>query len=297
MMPRALVVCCAALGTGVAPALDEVPCAVAAKPWPEGLGNHRAVLRVEQPAEAVCARIPWRRRDRDPERKDLIVLDAATGQRVTNVVRLHDDRFEGVLAFQPQTAPGDYFLSYLPYPPQRGWGSYTLDYFKPQDNADAAWKARSADAFVRSNVPKPGALAGGATPDQAEVAAGVGARVPLAKVLRLEARTEFDSVFPMEVVATPEEVQAMLDWRAGTRAPFLLFPEDRRFPIHMKDELPLRWVKSGPANGFRGEAQRNEFYVFQIGVWAARTNLAGLDVAFSGEIAPWLRCFNTGGTN
>ena len=65
----------------------------------------------------------------------------------------------------------------------------------------------------------------------------------------------------------------------------------------MTDELPLRWVKSGPGKEFRGEAQRNEFYVFQIGVWAARTNLAGLDVEFSGEIARWLNCFNTGGTN
>ena len=65
----------------------------------------------------------------------------------------------------------------------------------------------------------------------------------------------------------------------------------------MTDELPLRWVKSGPGKEFRGEAQRNEFYVFQIGVWAARTNLTGLDVEFKGEIAKWLNCFNTGGTN
>jgi hypothetical protein len=65
----------------------------------------------------------------------------------------------------------------------------------------------------------------------------------------------------------------------------------------MRDELPLRWVKSGPAGVFRGEAQRNEFYVFQIGIWAARTNLLGLDVEFKGLITPWLNCFNTGGTN
>ena len=56
-------------------------------------------------------------------------------------------------------------------------------------------------------------------------------------------------------------------------------------------------MKSGPARSFHGEAQRNEFYVFQIGLWAARTNLLGLDVEFKGHIAPWLNCFNTGGTN
>ena len=78
---------------------------------------------------------------------------------------------------------------------------------------------------------------------------------------------------------------------------YLLFPEDRRFLIRMPDELPLRWVQLGPGKEFRGSARRNEFYVFQIGVWAARTNLAELEVEFKGEIAGWLRCFNTQGTN
>jgi hypothetical protein len=301
-------------------AVEEVPYAIAKEPWADGLGNHRAVLRAEQKADAVFARIPWRRRDRDPERKDLILLDATTGLRVTNVARFSDDRFEGVLAFQPQTVPGDYFVYYLPYPPEKGWGSYTLDYFKPQDKADPAWKATVAQA----SAPAGGEAASLASPTNAGGTPAL-RTLPAARLLRLEARTEFDSFYPMEVVATPEEVQAMLDRSAAFtplqratpsvsgpnlerpgevtlkrpegRAPYLLFPEDRRFPIRMKDELPLRWVKSGPTNVFRGEAQRNEFFVFQIGVWAARTNLAGLDVEFSGEIAKWLRCFNTGGTN
>ncbi len=140
--------------TSAGTALDEVRYAVPDKPWPGGLGNHRAVLRVEQKADAVVERIPWRRRDRDPERKDIIVTDAATGLRVTNVARLSNDRFEGALAFQPQTVPGDYFVYYLPYPPQKGWGSYRLDYLKPNDTADPAWKARSAAVLSRSNVPK-----------------------------------------------------------------------------------------------------------------------------------------------
>jgi hypothetical protein len=284
-------------------AVEEVPYAIAKEPWADGLGNHRAGLHVEQKADAVVARIPWRRRDRDPERKDIIVLDAATGLRVTNVARISDDRFEGVLAFQPQTVPGDYFVYYLPYPPEKGWGSYTLDYFKPQDKADPAWKATVAQA----SAPAGGEAARLASPTNAGGTPAL-RTLPAARLLRLEARTEFDSFYPMEVVATPAEVQAMLVGQASRLSlangepetgvtPFLLFPEDRRFPIRMKDELPLRWVKSGPTNVFRGEAQRNEFYVFQVGVWAARTNLAGLDVEFSGEIAKWLRCFNTGGTN
>ena len=247
--------------------LDEVPYAVAKEPWEEGLGNHRAVVRVEQKADAALVKIPWRRRDRDPERKQIIVVDSATSQRVTNVARVRLDRFEGVLAFQPQTVPGEYFVYYLPFKPQPGYGNYNYDYLPPQDTAAPEWKAR---------LPQ-------------DIAA-----LPQATVVRLEARKDFDSFYPMEVVATHEETQGLLD---RSPAAYLLFPEDRRFPIRMTDELPLRWVKSGPAKEFRGEAQRNEFYVFQIGVWAARTNLAGLEVVFEGEMAGWLRCFNTGGTN
>ncbi|MFZ4683506.1 MAG: glycoside hydrolase domain-containing protein, partial [Terrimicrobiaceae bacterium] len=54
-----------------------------------------------------------------------------------------------------------------------------------------------------------------------------------------------------------------------------------------------------------GTANPNEFYTFQIGVWAARKAVDNLDVQFSdlrnseGEIIPAsaLRCFNLGGTN
>ena len=264
------------MSKGAVLALNEAPYDVAKEPWEEGMGNHRAIVRVEQKAGAVVVKIPWRRRDRDPERKQIIVVDSATSQRVTNVARLHLDRFEGVVAFQPQTVPGDYFVYYLPFVPKPGWGNYNLDYLPPQETAAADWKA--------------------GLPTDTE-------RLPRAAVVLLEARTEFDSFYPMEVAATPEETQQLLnrsaagDSRAQAESAYLLFPEDRNLPIRMKDELPLRWVKSGPSHEFRGEAQRNEFYAFQIGVWAARTNLAEVDVEFGGEIASWLNCFNTGGTN
>ena len=161
---------------------------MAKEPWEEGLGNHRAVVRVEQKADAVVVKIPWRRRDRDPERKQIIVVDAASSQRITNVARLRLDRFEGVLAFQPQTVPGDYYVYYLPFKPQPGWGNYNYDYLPPQETAGAEWKAR--------------------LPGNAD-------KLPGATVLRLEARTEFDSFYPMEVVATPEETQALLERSAA----------------------------------------------------------------------------------
>jgi hypothetical protein len=267
-LPVGIAILFAVMSTGAAFALDEVAYSVAKEPWTEGMGNHRAIVRAEQKTDAALVRIPWRRRDRDPERKQIIVVDAASGLRITNVARLHLDRFEGVLAFQPQTVPGDYFIYYLPFVPEPNWGSYNHDYLPPQETAASDWKARlPAD----------------------------GEGLPRAAVVRLEARTDFDSFYPMEVVATPEETQAMLARNADSA--YVLIPEDRRFPIRMTDELPLRWVKSDTGKEFHGEAQRNEFYVFQIGVWAARTNLAAVDVEFKGEIARWLNCFNTGGTN
>jgi hypothetical protein len=56
--------------------------------WPaeSGLGNHRAVIRVEAKADAVRVRIPWRRRDFDPEKKNVVVIDAVTGRWITNVL-------------------------------------------------------------------------------------------------------------------------------------------------------------------------------------------------------------------
>ncbi|MDW8322023.1 MAG: DUF6067 family protein, partial [Armatimonadota bacterium] len=57
-----------------------------AAPWQEqGRGNHRAVVEVFQQADAVRVYIPWRRRDPFPERKAILVFDAASGQQVKNV--------------------------------------------------------------------------------------------------------------------------------------------------------------------------------------------------------------------
>ena len=51
-------------------------------------GNHRAVLRVTQEAEAVYARIPWLRRDQNPDQKGLVIVDAATQKPIKNWIRL-----------------------------------------------------------------------------------------------------------------------------------------------------------------------------------------------------------------
>ncbi|MBN1939464.1 MAG: hypothetical protein JW843_07750 [Candidatus Aminicenantes bacterium] len=239
----------------------------------ERFGNHRAVVRVEKPAEAVSASIPWRRRDAEPEKKAVLVFDAATGLRVQNVLAANVTRERGDIVFQPATAPGDYWVYYLPYR-QAGRTNYPQsEYLAPEHTADPEWVSR----VERKSW-------------------------PTAKVVAIQAVDEFNSFWPMETIATAAETRAVA--RAGASAPFLVFPEDRRFSIRMTDDLPQRWVES-PRKRFEGEAAPNEFYAFQAGIWAFKQDLNNVSVGFNdlksgaGEIIPAgaFRCLNTGGTN
>ena len=71
----------------------------------EELGNHRAVISVVKKADAVRVHIPWRRRDHNPEKKNIIIIDSKTGKRIINVIRVKVNREFGDLIFQPSTAP------------------------------------------------------------------------------------------------------------------------------------------------------------------------------------------------
>ncbi len=255
----------------------ELSYSVPTTPWPEAYGKHRARVQVVAPADAVRVRIAWRRRDRDAARKQILVVDAATGRPVTNVVRRSVTREVGDLVFQPATAPGEYHIYYLPCPVQDNWGWYGGDYLPVKDTADAAWRARALAVEA--------------------------ATLPEARVLELQARTEFSRFDPMEVVAGADEVKALLDATAGR--PYLVFPEDRRHKIRMTDDLPLRWTKQPPAAAFADTARRHEFLTFQLGVFASRQALERVTVRFAdlrtadGQVlsAAALRCFNLGGTN
>ena len=81
----------------------------------DSLGNHRVVVSVDKAGEAVLATMNWRRRDLNPEEKNLIVVDAKTGKRVTNVARFTVNREKGEVVFQPQTVPGNYYIYYLTF--------------------------------------------------------------------------------------------------------------------------------------------------------------------------------------
>jgi len=69
--------------------------------WPAELGNHRAVVQVDRPGEAVRLELPWRRRDLEPSQKGVLVYDAATGKRIDNAVAVSVTAARGEIVFQP----------------------------------------------------------------------------------------------------------------------------------------------------------------------------------------------------
>ncbi|MBM3311224.1 MAG: hypothetical protein FJY80_06930, partial [Candidatus Aminicenantes bacterium] len=236
------------------------------------LGNHRAVVRVEAKAEAVRVRIPWRRRDVHPEKKGLLVFAASTSARILNVAPLTIDREFGEIAFEPSAGPGEYYIYFLPYRLAGSRNYPNARYLEPEPTAAPAWLKKDFGT------------------------------APAGTVVAFESVDEFSSFWPMEVIATTEETAALLAGAPG--APFLLFPEDRAFSVRMADDLPLRWVRSGPERRFEGRADRGEFYAFQVGVWACREALEDLAVAFSDLRGPEgkvpssaFRCLQTGGTD
>jgi len=265
--------------------LKEVAYGVPDEPWDANLGNHRAVIEVDQQAEAVRVLVPWRRRDNDPAKKNVLVIADAAGARVKNIVRIAVNREYGVIALEALKGPGRYYIYYMPsQAPQRGQYSYEWPYDEPEDVSDPAWRERC-----------------GLTEE--ELLGERWKQLPEARTVRIESRTKFDSFWPMEVIATAAETDELL---AKHPKPYLLFPEKREYPIRMTDDLPLRWIKSGPATAFRGQASRNEFYVFQIGVYAARQDIEELDVGLSDLraigadamiTAASVRCFNAGGVD
>jgi hypothetical protein len=255
--------------------------------WDETtLGNHRVVIRVnEAEAQAVRVHIPWRRRDQHPEQKRLILADGVTGKQVTNLVSLQISRESADLIFQPVSGAGDYYLYFMPYEGTVKAPYPQISYLESQDNASPAWLESCGLASTGSVQPVPRQLA------QAEA-------------LEIQSIDDLSSFYPMEVIATQAEMEALLD--AHLNKAFLLFAEDRMHSIRMVDDLPYRWIEAGPNQPFLGTAGCGEFFVFQIGVYAARTGLNQIRVEFTGQKDPtgrlvilpeMFRCFNLGGVD
>ncbi len=233
------------------------------------LGNHRALVRVEARddglhgvPDAVRLRIPWRRRDLAPEMKNIIVIDALTGRRIENLARIDINREHGDIVFQPLTVPGDYFVYYMPWVSEGRSNYPTVTYPEPVQTAEPDWLIRH------------GLNAAGDTEYQGPISNDIWQSLPAATALEIQAIDELNSFHPMEVIATTAETEALASAHPDDR--YLLFPEDRRYPIRMTEDLPLQWIETGPEEQFRGTAARGEFYAFQVGVYAMRDELVAL---------------------
>ncbi|MEG1648577.1 MAG: DUF6067 family protein, partial [Rikenellaceae bacterium] len=240
---------------------------------PDTLGNHRAIVQVDNPAEFTKAIIPWRRRDKMVDETGLIIINAQNGKRVENLLRGKMSSEAGEIIFDATLGKGNYYIYYLPY--HTSGGPYPkIKYSRENTTPTDAWLAMAQKADYKS--------------------------LPAARFKQFESLSSFDSFYPMEIVATQTEKQTLI--ADNNNKPFLLFPETREYPIRMLDNIPYRWAAKGATNNFSAEVDKNEYFAFQLGLWAYKSNADNIKVKFSdlkGQTdiitSSALTCFNTEG--
>lgn len=255
------------------PYIEKYPYGVCATPWEESLGNHRVILNIKKSTEVAGLDFNWRRPDKDVEKRCFLIINAETGDTVSNIHRVEVTNERCHLQFGPVKDSGTYYFYYLPYRVQHGAGFYGGRYI-PKEKAPAVeWltKARAIKEY------------------------------PEAKVVRVESREEFDSFYPMEVIATSAELEV---YKIKNKQSWYLFPEDRKNPIRMKSYVPEKWMSCRQGSEFIGETAPNEYYPFQVGIWAAKGNVRKLgyevtDLQCGEESIPAsaITCFNVEGTD
>ncbi|PWA11767.1 hypothetical protein DB891_02130 [Flavobacterium laiguense] len=217
---------------------------------PDLLGNHRAIVQFSGSGTVAKTTIEWRRRDENPDQKRIIVQDAKTGKDILNVISENVNRESGTVFFEPVSGKGTYYVYYLPYIDE-GLGVYYPKgvYAKPQNTADAAWLSK-VKTDLKANC----------------------------SVSEIQSVNDFNSFYPMEVIATAAETQNVMAQNKGKA--FLVFPEDRLNSIRMQKDLPKRWIDKGVQNTFTDTALRGEYLAFQLGVYALQ-DLNNVKVTFS----------------
>ncbi len=207
---------------------------VAPEAWAEDLGSHRAVVDVRHASEGVLVRLPWRRRDREVEKKGVVVMHLDTGRRVSLVSYGAMGRELGEIYFRPEWGPGEYGIHFLAGSKVGG----VFKYLGVTPCEDKGWDRR-----VRS-----------------------GGGVSEGMLVRWESRTVHDRFSEMEIVATEKEKRAWMLANRGKRVG--VFAEDRLSPVRMEDDVPERWMAGKPRQAWI--ARRGERYAFQVAVWAFR---------------------------
>ncbi len=241
-------------------------------------GNHRALVSIkDDKVKAIMVNLPWRRPDLRVDTKKVIVTDENDNE-IKNVIVTELTNEKGRIIFRPVEGIKKYYIYYLPFNFRHGYddaryGNPWNDYLKPEYQTDKEWEKETTGSV--NNLPE-----------------GI--------VEYFESRSKFDFWSPMGLIATAAEEEKL---KKECNSEMVVFPEDRAFPIQLKYNLPVRWNKV-PEQVFKGRALRNEYYVWQLGIWASSKNIDNVKVHFSDlkngdDIIPSseITCFNQEGTN
>jgi hypothetical protein len=241
--------------------------------WNEdSLGNHRAVVQFFGEGKVASLVIPWRRNDTGPEKKRIIVQDAKTKGKVLNVKAGIVDNEKGEIWFEPVSGKGLYYVYYMPYR-NEGRSNYPKGVYLPVENTASADWLLLANTKMQTN----------------------------ASVKEFQSINPFNSFYPMEVIATADETKSIIE--KSKRNDYLVFPEDRMYPVKMKNHLPARWMGKAASSSFSGNAAKGENYTYQLALYPLQ-QLDDISVSFSdltnGKAvisAKQMYCINTGGTD
>lgn len=262
-MRRLFLILLLAAPLAAAPSERWVP---AEKPWDRSLGSHRVVVKVDEKSAAqksVAAHIEWRRPDKEPEKKAVLVYDLKTGKQVTNVDVESITNVEGRILFEPVSGAGEYAVYFLPAKIEGG--AFPVGkYLPPQKTADEVWHKQHGSG-----------------------AAVAGKRAP-ADVVRWEAITAHDGWNAFEVIATDAEVAAMAaTWRNGAAMLVPEVPREVRYLQRLPRQLVLDSTRRGGGSTSRTlKAKAGEALVFPVVVWSQEKDLKNVRIAFGKMIKP-----------
>jgi Family of unknown function (DUF6067) len=252
---------------------QDLPYTVTDSGWNvDSLGNQRVVVQASGSGLNKVT-IYWRRPDANPDKKRIILQDQKTGALVTKILSGTISGEKAELWFDAVSGVGLYYIYYMPYK-NEGRSNYPRGvYLAQRTDTDSTWM---------NGLDKNKALK--------------------ATALEIQSINAFNSLYPMEEVATKQEEQILIN--AGGQSDYLLFPESRMYPVVLKNQLPYRWIKNGPANDIRDTACRGENFSFQLGMYALK-DLSEISVSFSdlknskGDLihADHISCLNTSGTD
>lgn len=257
--------------------MDKIEYTVAKKKWnfENGCGNHRIIVSSPK-GRYVSVLLPWRRHDPLCDTVGVKIFYTPKGMRkkggigakeIKDVFIKKSDSESGEIVFRAPEK-GLYEVYYMPFRMLREWYDPATIYFtKDEMKPGKAWLASLSETM------------------------------PMAKALRYEARTEFDSFYPMEIPMTREEEKAFC--REGKD--FFSFPVSRLTPIRMKDRFPLVFSETYTENKcvLSDNVSDNEHYAFQICTYAKK-NLKNVKIRFYDDrnkeySKEDVICFNTDG--